>query len=191
MTVALIWLAFVVRNNWSTFPVLLGLVVFGVGQGSLVTLLFNVLVTASPKELAGDVGSLRGTPTILRPPWARQLRARCWSACLSASIMSSLADNPYRRRLFSPRSISTTSLSSATIGCIGDGAHDGDAGAGGGGDARQHRGAAAGVKIGFVIMAGLALLSIIPAGRLPGYRPGELPSTLRRKMRHGRSRPSA
>ena len=25
------------------------------------TLLFNVLVTASPKELAGDVGSLRGT----------------------------------------------------------------------------------------------------------------------------------
>ena len=35
--------------------------VFGIGQGALVTLLFNVLVTASPKELAGDVGSLRGT----------------------------------------------------------------------------------------------------------------------------------
>jgi len=50
--VALIWLAFVVRNNWSTLPVLIGLVVFGVAQGSLVTLLFNVLVTASPKELA-------------------------------------------------------------------------------------------------------------------------------------------
>jgi hypothetical protein len=27
----------------------------------LVTLLFNVLVTAAPKELASDVGSLRGT----------------------------------------------------------------------------------------------------------------------------------
>ena len=40
---------------------LFGLVLFGIGQGSLVTLLFNVLVTASPKELAGDVGSLRGT----------------------------------------------------------------------------------------------------------------------------------
>jgi hypothetical protein len=36
-------------------------VLFGPGQGSLVTLLFNVMVAASPKELAGDVGSLRGT----------------------------------------------------------------------------------------------------------------------------------
>src|SRR5262249_13916044 len=56
--VALLWLAFVVRNDWSAFAVLIGLVMFGIGQGSLVTLVFNVLVTASPKELAGDVGSL-------------------------------------------------------------------------------------------------------------------------------------
>src|SRR5258705_6168765 len=60
-TIGLVWLAFVVRNDWSEVPVLLGLVLFGIGQGSLVTLLFNVLVTASPKELAGDVGSLRRT----------------------------------------------------------------------------------------------------------------------------------
>src|SRR5690606_23556297 len=33
----------------------------GIGQGALVTLVFNVLVTAAPKELAGDVGSIRGT----------------------------------------------------------------------------------------------------------------------------------
>jgi len=32
-----------------------------------------------------------------------------------------------------------------------------------------------GLKIGFLIMAGLALLSIFPAGRLPSYRPGEIP----------------
>jgi hypothetical protein len=30
---AALWLAFVVRNDWSTFPVLLGLVAFGIGQG--------------------------------------------------------------------------------------------------------------------------------------------------------------
>ena len=47
------WLAFVVSNNWSTIPVLFGLVAFGIGQGALVTLLFNVLVTSSPKELSG------------------------------------------------------------------------------------------------------------------------------------------
>jgi hypothetical protein len=32
------------------------------------------------------------------------------------------------------------------------------------------------LKIGLLIMAGLALLAIIPAGRLPSYRPGEIPS---------------
>lgn len=60
-TVALCWLAFVVTNNWETLPTILGLIVFGIGQGALVTLVFNVLVTAAPVELAGDVGSLRGT----------------------------------------------------------------------------------------------------------------------------------
>lgn len=60
-TLALLWLAFVVRNEWTELPVLVGLFVFGLGQGALVTLVFNVLVTAAPKELASDVGSLRGT----------------------------------------------------------------------------------------------------------------------------------
>lgn len=54
-----LWLAWVVRNDWNTFPMLVGLVAIGLGQGALATLLFNVLVSASPKELAGDVGALR------------------------------------------------------------------------------------------------------------------------------------
>ena len=32
------------------------------------------------------------------------------------------------------------------------------------------------LKIGLLIMAGLALIAIIPAGRLPGYLPGEIPN---------------
>lgn len=32
-TIALLWLAFVVRNNWSEFAVLIGLVIFGLAQG--------------------------------------------------------------------------------------------------------------------------------------------------------------
>ena len=80
-TIGLVWLAFVVRNDWSEVPVLLGLVLFGIGQGSLVTLLFNVLVTASPKELAGDVGSLRGTTQNLAPRSERRWRVRFLSAC--------------------------------------------------------------------------------------------------------------
>jgi hypothetical protein len=31
------------------------------------------------------------------------------------------------------------------------------------------------LKIGLLIMAGLALLTILPASRLPHYRPGEIP----------------
>ena len=31
------------------------------------------------------------------------------------------------------------------------------------------------LKIGLLIMAGLALAAILPAGRLPDYRPGEIP----------------
>lgn len=47
-TAVLVWLAFVVTNNWETLPTILGLVVFGIGQGALVTLVFNVLVSWSP-----------------------------------------------------------------------------------------------------------------------------------------------
>jgi hypothetical protein len=31
------------------------------------------------------------------------------------------------------------------------------------------------LKIGLLVMAGLALLTIIPAGKLPNYVPGEIP----------------
>ena len=52
--------AFSINNNWGTPSVILGLLVLGLGEGTMLTLLFNVLVSASPKELAGDVGALRG-----------------------------------------------------------------------------------------------------------------------------------
>ncbi|MBW7958145.1 MAG: MFS transporter [Anaerolineae bacterium] len=56
----LIILSFVVGNNWGTAMVIFGLLLVGLGEGSLLTLLFNVMMTSSGKELAGDVGALRG-----------------------------------------------------------------------------------------------------------------------------------
>ncbi len=41
--------------------VVVSLIVLGMGEGALITLLFNVLVSSSPKRLAGEVGALRGT----------------------------------------------------------------------------------------------------------------------------------
>ncbi len=92
--VALIWLAFVVRNDWSSVPVLFGLILFGIGQGSLVTLLFNVLVTASPKELAGDVGSLRGTTNNLAAAVGTAVAGALLVGLLSSAVMRQLAQNP-------------------------------------------------------------------------------------------------
>ena len=93
-TVALAWLAFVVHNDWSTFPVLVGLVVFGIGQGSLVTLVFNVLVTASPKELAGDVGSLRGTTQNMAAAVGTAVAGALLVGLLSTSLAMRIAATP-------------------------------------------------------------------------------------------------
>src|SRR5690349_15970707 len=93
-TVALLWLAFVVRNDWSAGPVLLGLVLFGIGQGSLVTLVFNVLVTASPKTLAGDVGSLRGTTNNLASAVGTAVAGALLVGLLSAVVLGRVASSP-------------------------------------------------------------------------------------------------
>ncbi len=55
---ALVGLA--IGGGWGTPFVILGLILAGIGEGTMLTLLFNVLVSASPKEFAGDVGALRG-----------------------------------------------------------------------------------------------------------------------------------
>jgi hypothetical protein len=73
---ALASLGLVVRNDWETFMVSFGLIVLGLGQGALVTTVFNVLAAASPEELAGDVASLRGTTNNLAGPSAPRSPAR-------------------------------------------------------------------------------------------------------------------
>jgi hypothetical protein len=71
-----------------------GPALFGIGQGSLVTLVFNVLATASPKELAGDVGSLRGTAKNLAAAVGTAVAGALLVGLLSAGILRGLTDNP-------------------------------------------------------------------------------------------------
>jgi predicted MFS family arabinose efflux permease len=176
-TVALLWLAFVVRNDWSEFAVLIGLVVFGIGQGALVTLLFNVLVTASPKELAGDVGSLRGTTNNLAAAVGTAVAGALLVGLLSASILRNLAENPILPAeiqaqvdldnitfVSNDRLQSVMERTTATPEEVAEATRINT-------EARLRT-----LKIGFLIMAGLALLSIFPAGQLPNYIPGEIPS---------------
>jgi predicted MFS family arabinose efflux permease len=176
MTIALIWLAFVVRNNWETFPVILGLFAFGVGQGALVTLLFNVLVTASPKELAGDVGSLRGTTNNLAAAVGTAVAGALVVGLLSAGIMRALVDHP----IISPELQSQVDLDSinfvsndrllAIMQRTTATPEQVDEAVNINAEARLRA-----LKIGLLTMAGLALLTLLPAGRLPNYKPGEIP----------------
>ena len=170
-TIGLVWLAFVVRNDWSAVPVLIGLIVFGIGQGSLVTLLFNVLVTASPKALAGDVGSLRGTTQNLASAVGTAVAGALLVGLLSAAVMSRIAANPLLppelqsevdlnniNFLSNDRLESLLTDTSATPEQAAEAVRVNT-------EARLRA-----LKIGLLIMAGLALVTIIPAGRLPGAR---------------------
>src|SRR5690606_12125474 len=93
-TAALVWLSIVVNNNWETFPTILGLFVFGVGQGALVTLVFNVLVTAAPAELAGDVGSLRGTTQNLASAVGTAVAGALLVSLLGISVGRAVVEHP-------------------------------------------------------------------------------------------------
>lgn len=176
-TVALLWLAFVVRNDWSAVPVLFGLVLFGIGQGSLVTLLFNVLVTASPKELAGDVGSLRGTTQNLAAAVGTAVAGALLVGLLTAAVLSSIAANPMLPKeirsqvdLDNINFVSNDRLQSVMERTTASPAQVAEA-------VRVNTDARLlALKIGLLLLAGVALLAIIPAGRLPNYVPGEVPS---------------
>lgn len=175
-TIALLWLAFVVSNDWSALPVLLGLFIFGVGQGSLVTLLFNVLVTASPKELAGDVGSLRGTTNNLAAAVGTAVAGALLVGLLSATVLRTIASNPIlppaiqaELNLDNINFISNDRLKTVLEGTSATPAQVTEA-------VRVNtESRLRALKIGLLIMAGVALLAIFPAGRLPNYIPGEVP----------------
>lgn len=170
------WLSFVVTNNWSSFPVLLGLVTFGIGQGALVTLLFNVLVTSSPKELAADVGSLRGTANNLAASMGTALMGAMVVAILSAGVMKGITANP----VLTPELTSQLDLDNINFLSnerLEERLKETTASAEQIAAAVELNESARlrALKIAFFVLGSLALLSIFPCGRLPDYLPQEIP----------------
>jgi len=175
-TVALLWLAFVVRNDWSAVPVMFGLITFGIGQGALVTLVFNVLVTAAPKELAGDVGSMRGTANNLAAGVGTALAGALLVGLLSSMILSRLAANPNLPAevqaqinlenitfISNDRLLDVMQRTTATPAQVEEAVRVNT-------ESRLRA-----LKIALLIMAGVALLAIFPARGLPDFKPGEIP----------------
>lgn len=94
VAVGLTLLAVVIRNEWDKFGVILALAVIGLGQGALVTVLFNVVAAAAPEALAGDVASLRGTANNLAGAMGTAIASTLLVGVLSATIAAKLIDNP-------------------------------------------------------------------------------------------------
>lgn len=174
-TVALIWLALVVTNNWETFPTIIGLIVFGIGQGALVTLVFNVLVTAAPKELAGDVGSIRGTAQNLASAVGTAVMGAVLVTILSAGIATAANEHPdlppalvAQVNLDQTNFISNDELKEALEGTEATPAQVASA------VEINEQQRLRTLKLGFLILAGVSLVAAIPASRLPKYRAEEL-----------------
>lgn len=177
-TVALVWLAWVVRNDWGAPIVMIGLIIFGIGQGSMVTLLFNVLVSGSPKELAGDVGSIRGTTNNLAAAIGTAVSGAVLVGMLSAFILGALAQHPeLKSSLQSQLDLDNniTFVSNERLKGALERANIPPA------EAKEairinEESRLRALKIGLLLAAALSLLAIFPATRLPSYKPGEIPS---------------
>ena len=170
ISVALVLLAVVTNNEWNNLLVIPGLVLFGLGQGALATLLFNVLVVYAPKGFAGDVGSLRGTIKNLAAGVGTALAGALAVGILAVSVERSLADHPtipaalvkqvdFDRASFvsNARLKDVMAGTSATPEQVEEAVRINT-------DARLRA-----LKLSFLLLAGIALLMIGPAGRLPDY----------------------
>jgi MFS family permease len=171
------WLSFVVTNDWETVPVIAGLIIVGLGQGALVTLLFNVLVTASPKELAGDVGSLRGVTQNLAAAVGTAVVGALLVGILSSIIIGHLNDNPVITAELKDEvnldnlNFMRDSQLKEKLGSIAATPKQLETALEINARARIQA-----LKIGFMVLSGLSLLAIFPCLWLPTYRPVEAPN---------------
>jgi MFS family permease len=168
------WLAFVVRNDWGAPTVVAGLITVGLGQGALVTLLFNVLVTAAPRELAADVGSIRGVTQNLAAAVGTAVVGALLVGVLTSSIVTASADNPVISAELKDQ-VNLTNLNFLSDAQLDERLANIQA------TTAERREAIAinaeartrALKIGFAILSALALLAIAVCNWLPDYRAGD------------------
>ncbi|GAC69465.1 MFS transporter [Gordonia soli] len=175
-TTALTWLAYVVNNNWETLPTILGLIVFGIGQGALVTLVFNVLVTAAPTRAAGDVGSIRGTTQNLASAVGTAVVGALLVTILGFTVASAVTAHPRipdslidQVDLDNVNFVSNDALRE-TLARTDASPEQVDAAVEINEDVRLRT-----LQFGLLFLAGVSATAIIPATRLPNYRRNEIP----------------
>lgn len=176
VTTGLVVLAFAIRNEWQTPLVILGLMIVGLGEGSLLTLLFNVLVSESPKSMAGDVGALRGVANNLSTGLGTAFAGVFAVGVLAVFVGNAVAQSPIiTDALLSQLNLDNINyISNDQLGTVLDETSASD---------EQVAEAVRintevrlrALKVSFLVLAMIALLGVIPALGLPRYSPGEVP----------------
>jgi MFS family permease len=170
-------LGVVIRNDWGMLVVIIGMSLAGLGEGALMTLLFNVLVSSSKKKFAGDVGSLRGVTNNLSSGVGTALAGVLLVGMLGTLVHRKLADNPvlpHELKLqvnldsipfISNRQLRTTlARTDATPEQVAEA------------ERINVETRLVALKVSFFTLAGIALLAFFPASGLPDYTPADLPS---------------
>lgn len=175
-TTALVWLSVVVTNDWQTVPTIAGLIVFGIGQGALVTLLFNVLVTSMPKTLAGDVGSLRGTTQNLASAVGTAVAGALLVTLLSFSVTQAAASS-YRLPASLQDRIEEVDVNFVSNDQLREALEGTDATPAEVEESVRINTEArlTSLRTGLLVLAGISALAIVPVQRLPQYRASEIP----------------
>jgi MFS family permease len=178
VAVGLAMLAYTVRNDWGAPLVILSLIILGLGEGALLTLVFNVLVSASPKKLAGDVGALRGTTNNLATGLGTAFASVLAVTLLSILVISSLNQTPVLPPEVIEETVNLDNIDFVSNDQLDEVLEETNL------TPVQEAAAIAinvqarlqALKISFLVLACVALLAIIPAGGLPGYVPQEIPA---------------
>jgi MFS family permease len=168
-------LSFVVGNNWGTPMVIIGLLLVGLGEGSLLTLLFNVMVTSAPKSLAGDVGALRGVANNLSTALGTAFAGVVAVSLLSFFVISAVSQTTLPQSL--QRQVNLDNVNFISNDQLDDVMAQTTA---------TPEQVAIAVRINetarlsalrasFLILGAFALLAIFPALGLPDYTPGDEP----------------
>lgn len=178
VTLAFIWLALTIHNDWGQIAIVAGLITLGLAQGCIVALVFNTLLTAAPADAAGDVGALRGLVHNISGSAGIAIATALAVAFLGAAAFSAAEKSP----LISANVIEEINFDNANFitneqleGVLGQTSatpeevvaavevlEDARLGA---------------LRTTMLILAGIAALAIIPAGRMPGFSREELPDT--------------
>lgn len=171
----LVLLAVTISNEWSTPVVILGLLLVGLGEGSLLTLLFNVMVTSAPKELAGDVGALRGVAnnlsTGLGTAFAGVVAVGLLSLFVTSALMQSTIPPSLKTQinLDNVDFVSNAQLEAILSETTATPAELAEA------IQINEENRLRALRAAFLILAALAVVGLLPATGLPNYAPGEIP----------------